>query len=99
MGLRLTHTDESHRLRHPHAKLALSLPKGGGPRHNNGLDSRSPAFAEDKFRGNDEPGSDFQGSDMRNVAAETQDLRLKQSPEELFQGFASKYRSVFRGSR
>jgi hypothetical protein len=44
MGLRPTHSNESYGFRHPRAKLALSMPKGGGPRPNE-LDSR--------FRGND----------------------------------------------
>jgi hypothetical protein len=42
MGLRPTHMDETHPRCRPR--------ESGDPRP---LDSRSPAFAEDKFRGND----------------------------------------------
>ena len=48
MGLRPTRGNENPR--RPREKPALSLQKGGVPRR---ADSRSPACAEDKLRGND----------------------------------------------
>ena len=62
MGMRPTHRNESHRFRHPRAKLALSLPKGGGPRPNE-LDSR--------FRGNDVTFDGAQRSGAKNLALDS----------------------------
>jgi hypothetical protein len=47
---------------------AVVTPAQAGVHLREEVDSRSPAFAEDKLRGNDEPGSDSQESEARNLA-------------------------------
>ena len=63
MGLRPTRTDENQR-----------RPRASGDRSRVGrmMDSRSPAFAEDKLRGNDESGRDFQESRCGRPASAVQ---------------------------
>jgi hypothetical protein len=60
MSLRLTQKDENHHSRHPRAKLALSLSKGGGPRLYGRHWIPAPRLCGDKLRGNDRNGVIFE---------------------------------------